>query len=66
MYTFQDKNEQSISLRPEGTASVVRACIENNLLYDQAKKVFTLEACSENVHRKEEDYGNSTSSAWKH
>ena len=40
MYTFQDKNEQSISLRPEGTASVVRACIENNLLYDQARKFF--------------------------
>ena len=40
MYTFCDRNEQSVSLRPEGTASVVRTCIENNLLYDQARKWF--------------------------
>ena len=40
MYTFTDKNEQSISLRPEGTASVVRACIEKNLLYDQTRKFY--------------------------
>ena len=40
MYTFVDKNEQSISLRPEGTASVVRACIEKNLLYDQTRKFY--------------------------
>jgi histidyl-tRNA synthetase len=32
MYTFEDKGGESISLRPEGTASCVRACIENNLL----------------------------------
>lgn len=31
MFSFKDKNEDSISLRPEGTASVVRSCIENNL-----------------------------------
>lgn len=42
MYTFSDKNEQTISLRPEGTASVVRACIENSLLYDQARKFYYL------------------------
>ena len=40
MYTFTDKNEVDLSLRPEGTASIVRACIENNLLYDQARKWF--------------------------
>ena len=40
MYTFTDRNEQSVSLRPEGTASVVRACIQGNLLYDQARKWF--------------------------
>ena len=42
MYTFIDKNEQSISLRPEGTASVVRACIEKNLLYEQTRKLYYL------------------------
>lgn len=40
MYTFADKNEQTISLRPEGTASVVRACIEHSLLYDRPRKFF--------------------------
>ncbi len=31
MYTFKDKKDRSITLRPEGTASVVRAFIENKL-----------------------------------
>lgn len=31
MYTFLDKGERSITLRPEGTASTVRSYIENNL-----------------------------------
>ena len=32
MYTFRDKGGDSISLRPEGTASCVRACIDNDLI----------------------------------
>lgn len=32
MYTFDDKGGRSMTLRPEGTASVVRACIEHNLI----------------------------------
>ena len=31
MYTFKDKKDRSITLRPEGTAAVVRAFIENKL-----------------------------------
>ncbi len=31
MYTFKDRSEDSITLRPEGTASVMRAYIQNNL-----------------------------------
>ena len=31
MYTFKDRGERSITLRPEGTAGVVRAFIQNNL-----------------------------------
>ena len=31
MYTFEDKGGRSITLRPEGTAGVVRAYIENGL-----------------------------------
>jgi len=32
MYTFEDKGGRSITLRPEGTASVVRSIIENSLI----------------------------------
>ena len=32
MYTFLDRNDDSISLRPEGTASTVRAMVQNGLL----------------------------------
>ncbi|GAB0150326.1 MAG: histidine--tRNA ligase [Marichromatium sp.] len=32
MYTFPDRNDDSLSLRPEGTASCVRAAIEHGLL----------------------------------
>jgi histidyl-tRNA synthetase len=31
MYTFNDKGGRSISLRPEGTASVVRSYLENSV-----------------------------------
>src|SRR5947208_3932033 len=38
-YTFPDRSNQSITLRPEGTAGVVRAVIENGLLNDQGARV---------------------------
>ena len=38
MYDFIDKNGESICLRPEGTASVVRSAIEHNLVYDRGLK----------------------------
>src|SRR5699024_12192501 len=31
MYTFQDRGDRSITLRPEGTAGVVRAYLQNKL-----------------------------------
>ena len=31
MYTFLDKGDRSMTLRPEGTAGVVRAYVENKL-----------------------------------
>ena len=34
MYTFLDKGERSITLRPEGTAGIVRACVEHGLFND--------------------------------
>ena len=38
MYTFQDRNEESLTLRPEGTAGCVRACLENGLIHNQIRK----------------------------
>jgi len=32
MYSFNDRNDESLSLRPEGTAGCVRACVQNSLL----------------------------------
>jgi histidyl-tRNA synthetase len=41
MYTFvDDLNGESLTLRPEGTASCVRAAIEHNLLYDGGKRLW--------------------------
>ena len=33
MYSFEDRSGESLSLRPEGTAGVVRAVLQNGLLY---------------------------------
>jgi histidyl-tRNA synthetase len=41
MYTFLDRNDESLTLRPEATASVVRAGIENGLLHNQRHKLWT-------------------------
>ena len=41
MYTFVDElNGESMTLRPEGTASAVRAAIQHNLLYDGGKRLW--------------------------
>jgi histidyl-tRNA synthetase len=43
MYTFEDRDGSSITLRPEATAGIVRAVIEHNLMNtDPALKVFAL------------------------
>ncbi len=39
MYTFEDRGGRSITLRPEGTAGVVRAAIEANLLADEGSRL---------------------------
>lgn len=40
MYTFLDRNDESVTLRPEGTACCVRACEEHGLLYNQVQKLW--------------------------
>ena len=45
MYSFEDRADkhgqaEHLTLRPEGTAGVVRAVVENNMLYDGGKRLF--------------------------
>jgi histidyl-tRNA synthetase len=40
MYTFDDRNGDSLTLRPEGTASCVRAAMENGLLHNQTQRLW--------------------------
>ena len=40
MYTFEDRNGDSLTLRPEGTASCVRAGIEKGLFYNQLQRLW--------------------------
>jgi histidyl-tRNA synthetase len=40
MYSFDDRNGDSLTLRPEGTAGVVRACIEHGLLHNQRQRLW--------------------------
>ena len=41
MYTFADRNGESLTLRPEATASMVRAGITNGLFHNQRQKLWT-------------------------
>ena len=41
MYVFEDRNGESIALRPEATAGIVRAAIEHNFLYNGPMRVWT-------------------------
>ena len=40
MYTFEDRNGDSLTLRPEGTAGCLRACLEHSLLQSQAHRLW--------------------------
>jgi len=40
MYTFADRNGDSLTLRPEGTASCVRSCIQHGLLHNQQQHLW--------------------------
>lgn len=40
MYTFDDRSGDSVTLRPEGTASCVRACEQHGLLYNQTQRLW--------------------------
>lgn len=43
MYSFTDSlNDEQLTMRPEFTAGMVRACIEHNMLYDRPHRVYAL------------------------
>jgi histidyl-tRNA synthetase len=42
MYTFEDRNGDSLTLRPEGTACCVRAAEQHGMLYNQTQKLWYL------------------------
>ena len=40
MYSFDDRNGDSLTLRPEGTAGCLRACLEHGLLHNQTHRLW--------------------------
>jgi histidyl-tRNA synthetase len=42
MYVFEDRNGESLALRPEATAGIVRSAIEHNFLYNGPLRVWTV------------------------
>ena len=40
MYTFPDRNDESLTLRPEGTAGCVRAALQHGLLHNQVQRLW--------------------------
>ncbi len=42
MYTFLDRNEESVTMRPEATAGMVRAGISHGLFHNQRQKLWTV------------------------
>ena len=42
MYVFDDRNGDSLALRPEATAGIVRSAIEHNFLYNGALRLWTM------------------------
>jgi len=49
MYTFEDRNGDSVTMRPEATAGIVRAGLSNGLLHNQQQKLW----CSGPMFRRE-------------
>jgi histidyl-tRNA synthetase len=45
MYTFLDRNEESLTLRPEGTAGCIRAGLEHGLFYHQVQRLWYMGPC---------------------
>lgn len=65
MYTFFDKGNRSITLKPEGTAGVARCFVENSLYAGPLPvKTYYITPVSDTNVRRRADFANITSSAW--
>ena len=66
MYTFADRNGDSLSLRPECTASCVRAAVEHGWLRAGGQRIWTIGPMFRyEKPQKGKVTGSSTSSTWK-
>ena len=65
MYTFEDRNGDSLTLRPEGTAGCVRAGIEHGLLYNQEQRLWYIGPMFRHERPQKAATVSSTSLAWK-
>lgn len=67
-FTFNDRGGESITLRPEGTAGVVRAAIENNLIAQEGSraKLFYIGPNFRYDARRRAACASTISLAWKH
>lgn len=66
MYTFTDRGERSLTLRPENTASAVRSYVENKMYADRRRQsCFISDLCSGTTGRRPGVTGSSISLAWK-
>lgn len=67
MYTFLDRGNRSVTLRPENTASAVRAFLNINcMLTSRFIRCFILDQCSDMTGRRQGDTENSINSGWKY
>ena len=65
MYTFIDRGDRSITLKPEGTAPVARALIEHRFYADiQMTKIFYITPVFRYKGRRREDYSTTICVVW--
>ena len=65
MYSFLDRKDQSLSLRPEATAGVIRAGIEHGLFYNQTQNSGQWGQCTVTRDHKRVVIDNFIKSIWK-
>ena len=65
MYTFEDRGGRSLTLRPEGTAGVMRALSGTEAMNGVEQRVFYMGPCSAGNGPPPDGAASSTRSGWK-